>query len=211
MIKRMQAILRHLTAHGSAYVRFATAILAIAFLLMFISIAAWHLYYPYEIEWYEGLMMDHVMRVVHGLQIYTQPGVYFTATLYQPLYFYLVAPFVAMTGPSFLAGRIVTVACTLLTASVIAWVVGRLTRRSRFAMLSAIGLFFATYALTDYVQTLVRTDAPYVFFVLLSVFVLSRRSWASSICGRASVGGSLFHQAGSDLLYAPSAFVVVPE
>jgi len=183
MKNRLHSVFRHFQLHGQRYVRCATMVLASVFTLMFIAIAVWHLQYPYEIEWYEGLMMDHIMRVVHGLPIYAQPNIYFTATLYQPLYFYLVAPLVALTGPAFLAGRIVTVACTLLTALLIAVVVGRLTKSSRFAVLAAIGLFFATYALTDYVQTLVRTDAPYVFLLLLAVFVLSRKTNLSSALG----------------------------
>lgn len=187
MTKRIDAFFRRIEQSAPRYVRYATGVLAGLFTLMVMAIALWHLRYPYEIEWYEGLMMDHVMRVVHGLPIYAQPGVYFSATLYQPLYFYLVAPIVALIGPSFLAGRIVTIACTLLTALLIAIIVSRLTNRSRFAMLVAIGLFFATYPLTDYVQTLVRADGPYVFFVVLAVFVLSRKTWLSSI-----VGGLLF-------------------
>jgi len=187
MNERMEAALRHLRLRGPRYARYATGALAAWFTLMVLAIAVWHLRYPYEVEWYEGLMMDHVMRVVHGLPIYAQPGVYFSATLYQPLYFYLVAPLVFLIGPSFLAGRIVTIACTLLTAVLIALIVSRLTRRSRFSMLAGIGLFFATYILTDFVQTLVRTDAPYVFFVVLAVFVLSRKTWLTSI-----VGGLLF-------------------
>jgi hypothetical protein len=179
----IDSIVRLIQKYAPRYVRYASVAFASAFTLMFAAIAVWHLRYPYEIEWYEGLMMDHVMRVVHGLPIYAQPNIYFTATLYQPLYFYLVAPLVSVIGPSFLAGRIVTIACTLLTAFLIALIVKRLTHRSRFAILTALGLFFATYALTDYVQTLVRTDAPYVFFVLLSVFVLSRKTWFSSIFG----------------------------
>ncbi|HZK75351.1 MAG TPA: hypothetical protein VFD13_00435, partial [Candidatus Kapabacteria bacterium] len=91
MMNMIDSILRLLQKHGLRYVRYATVALASAFTLMFVAIAVWHLRYPYEVEWYEGLMMDHVMRVVHGLPIYAQPNIYFTATLYQPLYFYLVA------------------------------------------------------------------------------------------------------------------------
>ncbi len=181
MSRDLNSVAEYVRRKGPKYVRYATGFLAALFTLMFAAIALWHLRYPYEIEWYEGLMMDHVMRVVHGLPIYAPPSVYFSATLYQPLYFYLVAPLVMITHPSFLMGRIVTIACTLLTAVLIAVTVRRLTHGSRFAMLAAIGLFFAPYILTEFVQTLVRTDGPYVCFIVLSIFVLSRRSWLSSV------------------------------
>ena len=178
MIKKLSDFSRK---YADVTVRWLIGMVALVFIGGFCVIAVWHLRYPYEIEWYEGLMMDHILRVVHGLPIFAKPDVYFSAALYQPLYYYLVAPLISLTGPSFLAGRIVTVLATSLTAVVIGLAVARLTNKSKFAILVSLGLLFSVYGLTDDVQTVVRIDSLYVFFVLSALYVVSFRTYSSSI------------------------------
>src|ERR1019366_6560409 len=112
--------------------------------------------------------------------LYARPNLYFSAVLYQPLYYYLVAPVVHFTGASFLAGRIVTILATVLTAIIIGAAVARLTARSAFAVVLGLGLFFSTYALTDYVQTVVRIDSLYVLFIICAVLAVSYRTYVTS-------------------------------
>ncbi|MDP4200972.1 MAG: glycosyltransferase family 87 protein [Bacteroidota bacterium] len=175
---------------GSA--RAIAVIVSLAFVVFFLVVAIWHLQYPYEIEWYEGLMMDHIMRVVNGLPIYAAPDLYFSAALYQPLYYYVVAPLIHWTGPAFLAGRIVTVASTVLTAMVILFTVSRLTHRSKFAMCVAAGLFFSTYNLTELVQTVVRVDSLYVLFIITAFYAISQRRMLTSILAGVLLAAAYF-------------------
>ncbi len=168
-------------SQSDRWISIALAASAIYFITMYVAVAIWHLAYPYEIEWYEGLTLDHVVRVVQGLPIYAKPSIYFSATLYQPLYFYLVAPVFKIFGSSFFSGRIVTVAASFLGATIAGRAVYRLCTGSKQAVIVVLGLFFATYALTDYVQTLVRIDATYVCFLLLAFYAVSRATWTGSI------------------------------
>src|ERR1051325_5641820 len=146
MVERLRVIVS-----DGRVARLLLSSLAIAFFLFFAVIAALHLRYPYEVEWYEGLMMDHIVRAAHGYQIFDKPTVYFSAALYQPLYYYIVAPLTNVFGETYFAGRIVTILSSVVTALVAARAAYELTKRSKFAVLLSVGLFFSTYVVTDYV------------------------------------------------------------
>src|SRR6185369_16069281 len=66
--------------------------------------------YPYDLEWMEGGMLHHALRIRLGEGIYAPPSVDFIPYLYTPLYPTLLALFGGPSGPSYLLGRAVSVA-----------------------------------------------------------------------------------------------------
>src|SRR5437899_12451711 len=42
--------------------------------------------YPYDLEWMEGGMLCHALRLVHGEPIYAEPSARFVSFAYMPLY-----------------------------------------------------------------------------------------------------------------------------
>lgn len=168
--------------HGPLVPRALGIAVSAVFFLYFVTIAIWHLSYPYEIEWYEGLTMDHIVRAAHGLAIYEHPSVSFSACLYQPLYYYIAAPFTKLFGETFFAGRIVSIVATLGTSLFAALSVSKLTQRSRYAIALSLGLMFSAYILTDYVQTVVRVDSTYVFLLIAAYVVASNgKMWSAAL------------------------------
>ena len=79
--------------------------------------------YPYDLEWMEGGMLCHALRLLQGQSIYVPPSVDFIPHLYTPLYPMLLAALGKLTGDvGYLSARAVSVtafAAALLLAG--AW------------------------------------------------------------------------------------------
>lgn len=129
------------------------------------------LFYPFELEWIEGAMAQHVARVLQGKPLYDIPSLDFTANLYTPLFYYLSAAVAALRGLDFASLRLVSLVATLLTLCLLAAFVYRETR-SALAALVAVALYAATYAASGSWMDIGRVDALYVMFLMAAVYVL---------------------------------------
>jgi hypothetical protein len=69
--------------------RYLLAAGAISYILTYIIIALLRLQYPYELEWMEGGMVDHALRVLSGQKLYVRPSLEFVPFIYPPLFTYL--------------------------------------------------------------------------------------------------------------------------
>ena len=110
--------------------------LGIAFIAVVLTLSIMRLMYPYEIEWMEGAMLDHVVRILDGKPIYSAPTIDFIPWLYPPLYYYAVALVAKIVGLGFFAGRIVSFISTLITAVLMGWMVQRITKNRLFSFLN---------------------------------------------------------------------------
>lgn len=143
--------------------------LASAFAILFLVLAYMRLVYPYEVEWMEGAMLDHSIRMLAGMPIYTTPTIDFVPWLYPPLYYVLIAGAMKLFGISFFAGRIVSVLSTLLTGALLGWIVRRITRRNIYAYLT-FAFYLATYHATGFYFDIARNDAFFTLLVVSSVW-----------------------------------------
>jgi hypothetical protein len=138
-----------------------------------LALGIMRLAYPYEVEWMEGAMMDHAMRIIEGKAIYTAPTIDFVAWLYPPLYYYAVAAMIKIAGVGFFAGRFVSFLSTIVTVALLGLTVKRITKNSLFSFF-AVALYFATYHATGFYFDIVRNDA---FFTMLIVLTASVAMW----------------------------------
>ncbi len=145
--------------------RWLCIVLASGYVVLFIALAVLRLMYPYEVEWMEGAMMDHAVRLLDAKPIYTAPSIDFVAWLYPPLYYYAVAAVMKLVGVGWFAGRIVSFASTILTAVMLAGITKKITGDNLLAFFS-FALYLATYHATGFYFDIVRNDA---FFTLLLV------------------------------------------
>lgn len=116
----------------------------LVFILMYVAIALVRLHYPYEIEWIEGGMVNHVAQLRDGHQLYAAPSLTFTADIYTPLYFVVSAAVSFVTGLGFFPLRLVSFVASIALFVALA----RLTVRDtddRASGLLAAGLFAACY------------------------------------------------------------------
>ncbi len=147
--------------------------LGAAFIVLVLTLSIMRLLYPYEIEWMEGAMLDHVVRILDGKPIYSAPTIDFIPWLYPPLYYYVVASVAKTVGIGFFAGRIVSFISTLITAGLMGWMVQRITKNRLFAFLT-IALYFATYHATGYYFDIVRNDAFFTMVIISIAFIAMR-------------------------------------
>ena len=88
--------------------------------LPFVALAAWvfvvlarvfalRLRYPLDLEWMEGGVLTHALRLSKGQPLYAEPSVDFVSFLYTPLYPAILAAFSKVFGLSYTLGRAVSV------------------------------------------------------------------------------------------------------
>lgn len=143
------------------------ALAALAGLLTLGWVIARRITYPYDLEWMEGGMLCHALRLLHGQPIYAAPSVDFIPHLYTPLYPMVVAALGAVAGDvSYVLGRGVSTAAlcgALLLAGAWAYKEGG----SRAAALWAMALPAVTFAQTGGFFDLARADSLQLFLTAL--------------------------------------------
>lgn len=132
---------------GAAYV---CALLALT--------VAGRLAHPYDLEWMEGGMLLHALRVMEGEPLYVMPSSDFIPFIYPPLYHWLLGGLGALLGGvDYLPGRVLSLVGTL--AGVAALVVGLRREGANPVLALAIGgIFLSTFDETGAFFDLVRID-----------------------------------------------------
>jgi hypothetical protein len=156
--------------------------------------------YPYDLEWMEGGMLHHALRIRAGEGIYVPPSVDFVPYLYTPLYPAILGMLGGVFGLSYKIGRLVSVLSLLGIAVVSAMQIGnRRHEHEHLAPVAAgivlgLGLFAAAYPATDGWYDLVRADTLFLFMITSALAALP--GWARDGAGlaghaRVAAGGVL--------------------
>lgn len=146
-------------ADGAA--RLAPGLVAVLFLLLWAGLVSLRVAYPFELEWMEGGMLDHVDRVRSGKPLYTPPSLEFGSYPYTPLFPWVGAIFAEVLGPGFVSARLVSILSTV----VVLVLLGRLARAQAngrdlgLAALLSAGLYAAGNDFTGGWFDLARIDA----------------------------------------------------
>lgn len=170
-MRRVIALLRSLFARGPGpVVRALLAALAVLLLAAYLYAVVRRVEYPYELEWMEGGVAEHVARVLAGQRIYVPPTLEFVPFVYPPLYYYACAAVAAVTGLNLAALRIVSVLSSITT---LALLYAMVTRETKDALcgLAAAGFFAGTYALSGFWFDVGRVDSMFVTLVVAVVYV----------------------------------------
>ncbi|MEO6954208.1 MAG: hypothetical protein ABI321_20560 [Polyangia bacterium] len=120
--------------------------------------------YPYDLEWMEGGMLCHALRIARGQPLYGPPSVDFIPFLYTPLYPWLLAKLGGVAGIGYGLGRAVSLV-SLLGALLLAYVYGRRAGGSRAMALIAPAMMAAAYVPTGAWYDLARPDTLFLFLV----------------------------------------------
>ena len=127
-------------------------------------------FYPFELEWMEGSMVDHAARVVDGKPIYTAPTIEHVPYLYTPLYFQAAAALSTFTGLDFAVLRLLNLLSSLGAFALLGLLVGRELRSWRAGILTAT-IPVAGYGFVDSWYDLARNDGLFLLLVMGSVAV----------------------------------------
>lgn len=137
---------------------------------VFIVIAALRMTYPFELEWMEGGMVDHVMRLVRGEQMYVKPTLSFVPFIYPPLFYYLAAGLSLLTGEGFFPLRLVSFLSALGSFVLIHEYVRRETGHFRYGVV-ATGLYAASFHYCGGWFDIGRIDSLFMCLLLWGIFV----------------------------------------
>jgi hypothetical protein len=144
-----------------------------AYLVLFVVLACLRVRYPFELEWLEGAMVDHVRTILAGEPLYAKPSLHFIPLTYTPGYFYLSAGLIKLFGlvPGFLPMRLITIVSSLGVMGVLFRLAWRETDDPGAGLLAA-GLFAAMFGWTDGWLDLARTDSLFLLLSLLALYIL---------------------------------------
>ncbi len=150
----------------------------VAFLLIYGILAVRRLAYPFDLEWMEGGMVDHVRWILAGKKLYVKPSIDFVPFIYNPLYFYVCAAVAKVTGVGYLPLRLVSFLASVGTFGLVFALVRHETGDARLGVIGA-GLYAATFPRSVQFMDIARTDSLYVFLALAGVAVLRLRPTAA--------------------------------
>ena len=149
----------------------ALAAAGMGYALLFVIIALLRSKYPFELEWMEGAIVDHVRRVTAGLPVYVRPSIDFIPFIYAPIYYYVSAVASAILGEGFLPLRVVSLVSTLANFGLIFLLIRRETKETVYGLIG-VGLFAASYRVCGAWFDLARVDSLALLLVLCAAFVL---------------------------------------
>jgi hypothetical protein len=143
--------------------------------------------YPFDLEWMEGGMLHHALRLQTGDGLYNEPSIQFIPYLYTPLYPSLLATLGEVFGLTYTLGRVLSV-LSLVGIAVIAYASICAPKFRHVAQLPAVvgttlalGLFAATYPYVEGWFDLVRADTLFLF--LITAGIAAAANWSSEGTG----------------------------
>lgn len=144
---------------------------ALAGIAAYVWLGLHRLGYPLELDFIEGVMMDHAWRVAHGQPIYVAPSLHYIPLAYMPLFSVVSGLLMKVIGPTFAAARIVSFGSTLGILLLLAGIVWGETRRTTFAV-AAAGVYAMAFGLTGACYDVARPDSLMLFLTFSGLVVL---------------------------------------
>lgn len=141
------------------------------YLLLYVGVALARMRYPFELEWMEGGMVEHVRRILEGRALYAKPSLEFVSFLYPPGYYLASAAIASWTGIGFFPLRLLSFLSSLGVFAALA-ALGRKESGSWSPGFVAAGLFAATFARAGGWLDLARLDSFYLLLLLSAALVL---------------------------------------
>jgi len=185
----------------------ATALIGL--LWVFLRRIAW----PYDLEWMEGGMLTHALRIADGQPLYAPPSVDFIPYLYTPFYPALLAVLGKVVGIGYGLGRAVSV-LSYLGASVLGYVFVRRAGGSRPIAFIAVSIPAAAYVSTGAFYDLVRPDSLFLFLTTLALLLgwwRRDRPWAGAVAAALLVIAFFTKQTASPFIITLGAVLLVTQ
>jgi hypothetical protein len=185
--------------------------LVIAYAVALAAIVAARVAFPFEIEWMEGGMLTHAVRLRLGQPIYAPPSADFVAFFYTPLYPMLLAGLSALGIPlGFALGRAVSVLATAATMALLYAIASREAGRTWGVFAACLYAAFFRFAGAFY--DVARPDSLAMALALASAAVAAA-SYRTRARGLAAVAGLLivaaFFTKQTTAVFAPAIAIAL--
>lgn len=155
------------------FLSFFILLIPIFYILAYLYVSLNRLFYPFELEWTEGLMFDYAYRLMRGLSIYIPPSLDFNPAMYQPLFPLISSFFIRIFGPHLFALRIISFFSSII-AGILIFLILKIKTRSNFWGIMGSGLFLGAFRITCFWYDLARLDSLLVMLLLLAFYLLIR-------------------------------------
>lgn len=153
---------------------------------VYVVVALRRLGSPSELEWMEGGMLDHARRALAGHSLYGPPRLAFTPYIYPPLYAYVSAAVIAVTGPSLAALRAVSLVSSVAAGAAVFGLVHSEVD-DRVAGAVAVGFLAACYRLSGAWFDVARTDSLFLALLLCGLWLVWRAHSTRAVIGAAAL------------------------
>ncbi len=153
--------------------RIAAALIAASWFLLVAYIFSQRLLFPFDLEWMEGGVLCHSLRLLEGQPIYGPPSVDFIPFLYTPLYPALLAALAKVVGLGYTMARSISIAA-FAAATYAGYRFAACAGGSRLAAAIAMALPAAAFVRTGTFYDLARPDSLWLALVTLGVITLYR-------------------------------------
>ena len=150
--------------------------------LALVALIVNHVWFPFNLDLMEGVLMQHVRRVMHGESIYPLPSAEFVPLAYNAGFYLLAAPLLKLFGDTLPTLRIVSVIGLLGSAAAIFFTVRTYTRSAWWAAI-ALGLFCTAYAAMDAYLDCAHSDAWLLCCALWGTYLVGRSARRARIAG----------------------------
>jgi hypothetical protein len=205
-VKRWLAVLGPHVADGARILLLVFLSLAASIFLLHAVLALSH---RYSIGYGEAPLVDQAMRLASGQNIYrsdlSSPP--YTVSNYAPLYPLLMAPFVALFGPSYLPGRIISLFSTLASGVFLAQIV-YIHSQDRLAAAVTTLLFLAIRYVVGW-SPAARVDMLAMALSTAALYVVARwpATWRSLLGSSLLLVAAIYTRQSHGLAAPLAAFV----
>lgn len=135
---------------------------ALAAVAIFLFLVSRRLFYPLELDYIEGAIMDHVIRLTRGEPIYVAPSLEFVTLAYMPGFATVASLLARVFGPELWVPRLVSVLAMLGTTAIVVTTLRRETGSWTLAAAGA-GLLHASFGVTGGHYDVARPDSLMLF------------------------------------------------
>jgi hypothetical protein len=152
---------------------------AFGFAVLYLLVSVSRITYPYDLDFIEDSMLMQSWQFARGLPVFAAPNAEFVPHQYMPLYSWLGGLLLRVTGPEYLALRLLSFASVAAAAALLFWVARRESGTIWLGIVCA-GLYLAGYRLTGQWYELVRVDSLYLALSLggIALVIYSEgRNW----------------------------------
>jgi len=148
----------------------ALAAIGAAAIALWLFVAWRQILFPLELFGHEGVIVDHIRRLLDGQPLYGPPDILFVPLLYTPGFYLVCAAFAWAGDIAFVVPRGVSAVATLVSMTCLALLTWRLTGRAVWAVV-AIGGFALGASRVDAWYALAQVDNLSLMCLALAVTV----------------------------------------
>lgn len=153
-------------------------IFSLTYFAFFLFVVSKRIFYPFEIDWTEGGMVDHAIRLLNGKPLYGAPSMEFIPYIYTPLYSYLTALFLKLFGINLWVARLVSVISSL-GIGILLFRAVRKEGGSKLIALACSALFFGAFRAGGAWYDVAKTDMLFVFLTFSGTYIIA--NWRNSV------------------------------